>query len=268
MGIRISEMEEATTFGADDYVPIVKNGTNKKALGQKIKDFIAGFFVAKDDNSRLITSLGQTFTDCNAVMTSGMYSANMGAVSNAPAGTMVSSNGGQLIVTQRASDVRVFQTLFVYVGNGSKTEIYVRAQNNATSFSDWRHITAADGISFDNTGTGLSASNVQAAITELTQVVEAVIQPMNNKFTQRDAFRAARKGEWISIRSFVNITTAVNASESFAKITLPTIGGGVLAVNSSTRAVYPCTVAANGSVVSDGSMPTGYYYFYGNIMSL
>jgi hypothetical protein len=51
MGIRISEMEEATTFGADDYVPIVKNGTNKKALGQKIKDFIAGFFVSKSGDS-------------------------------------------------------------------------------------------------------------------------------------------------------------------------------------------------------------------------
>lgn len=47
MGIRISEMEEATTFGADDYVPIVTSGTNKKALGQKIKDFIAGFFATK-----------------------------------------------------------------------------------------------------------------------------------------------------------------------------------------------------------------------------
>lgn len=51
MGIRISEMEEATTFGADDYVPIVSNGTNKKALGQKIKDFIAGFFVSKSGDT-------------------------------------------------------------------------------------------------------------------------------------------------------------------------------------------------------------------------
>ena len=51
MGIRISEMEEATTFGADDYVPIVTNGTNKKALGQKIKDFIAGFFVSKSGDT-------------------------------------------------------------------------------------------------------------------------------------------------------------------------------------------------------------------------
>lgn len=51
MGIRISEMEEATTFGADDYVPIVTNGTNKKALGAKIKDFIAGFFVSKSGDT-------------------------------------------------------------------------------------------------------------------------------------------------------------------------------------------------------------------------
>ena len=51
MGIRISEMEEATTFGADDYVPIVTSGTNKKALGQKIKDFIAGFFVSKSGDT-------------------------------------------------------------------------------------------------------------------------------------------------------------------------------------------------------------------------
>lgn len=51
MGIRISEMEEAASFGADDYVPIVSNGTNKKALGQKIKDFIAGFFVSKSGDT-------------------------------------------------------------------------------------------------------------------------------------------------------------------------------------------------------------------------
>jgi len=51
MGIRISEMEEATTFGADDYVPIVTNGTNKKALGAKIKDFIAGFFATKNGDN-------------------------------------------------------------------------------------------------------------------------------------------------------------------------------------------------------------------------
>ncbi len=127
---------------------------------------------------------------------------------------------------------------------------------------------SASNVTFDNTGTGLSASNVQTAITELTQVVEAVIQPMNNKFTQRDAFKAVQKCGWITIKSFVNITTAVNASESFAKITLPTIGGSVLAVNSNTKAIYPCSVASNGSVVSDGSMPTGYYYFYGNIIAL
>lgn len=46
MGIRISEMEEAATFGADDYVPIVTSGTNKKALGSKIKAFIKGGFAA------------------------------------------------------------------------------------------------------------------------------------------------------------------------------------------------------------------------------
>lgn len=86
------------------------------------------------------TQLGETFTDCNAVFDVGMYNANMGTVSNAPTGTMVSSNGGQLIVIHRASDVRVFQILFVYVGNGNRTEIYARAQKNATSFADWERI--------------------------------------------------------------------------------------------------------------------------------
>ena len=51
MGIRISEMDEATSFGEDDLVPIVKNGANKKALGSKIKDFIAGFFVSKSGDT-------------------------------------------------------------------------------------------------------------------------------------------------------------------------------------------------------------------------
>lgn len=51
MGIRISEMEEAASFGEDDLIPIVKNGSNKKALGSKIKDFIAGFFVSKSGDT-------------------------------------------------------------------------------------------------------------------------------------------------------------------------------------------------------------------------
>ena len=46
MGIRISEMEEAASFGADDFVPIVSNGSNKKALGSKLKAFFKGGFTA------------------------------------------------------------------------------------------------------------------------------------------------------------------------------------------------------------------------------
>ena len=51
MGIRISEMEEAASFGEEDLIPIVSNGSNKKALGSKIKDFIAGFFVSKSGDT-------------------------------------------------------------------------------------------------------------------------------------------------------------------------------------------------------------------------
>lgn len=51
MGIRISEMEEAASFGEEDLIPIVKDGSNKKALGSKIKDFIAGFFVSKSGDT-------------------------------------------------------------------------------------------------------------------------------------------------------------------------------------------------------------------------
>lgn len=47
MGIRISEMEEATSFGADDIVPIVRSNSNKKITGSKLKDFFANFFVRK-----------------------------------------------------------------------------------------------------------------------------------------------------------------------------------------------------------------------------
>jgi hypothetical protein len=69
MGIRISEMEEATTFGADDYVPIVTNGTNKKALGAKIKDFIAGFFATKNGDNITDDSAFRTAIGINAVNT-------------------------------------------------------------------------------------------------------------------------------------------------------------------------------------------------------
>lgn len=70
MGIRISEMEEATTFGADDYVPIVTNGTNKKALGTKIKDFIANYFVKKTGDTFPASSVTYDNT------TSGLSAAN------------------------------------------------------------------------------------------------------------------------------------------------------------------------------------------------
>jgi hypothetical protein len=69
MGIRISEMEEATTFGADDYVPIVTNGTNKKALGAKIKDFIAGFFATKNGDNITDDSAFRTAIGINAANT-------------------------------------------------------------------------------------------------------------------------------------------------------------------------------------------------------
>ena len=51
MGIRISEMEEATNLGEDDVFPIVKNGSNKKSAISKIKDFISGFFVSKSGDT-------------------------------------------------------------------------------------------------------------------------------------------------------------------------------------------------------------------------
>ena len=152
MGIRISEMEEAASFGEEDLIPIVKNGSNKKALGSKIKDFIAGFFVAKDDNSRLITSLGTVFTDCNAVFDAGMYyNSSMANVSNAPAGTTSANNAAQLVVTKRANVSRVFQTLYVYIaaGSGNKMNIYTRAQKNATEFADWVCLCNADGSNID-----------------------------------------------------------------------------------------------------------------------
>ena len=260
MGIRISEMEEAASFGEEDLIPIVKNGSNKKALGSKIKDFIAGFFVAKDDNSRLITSLGQTFTDCDAVMTAGMYYNNLANVTNAPAGTMVSANSGQLIVTQRASDVRVFQTLYVYVGNGNKTEIYVRAQKNATSFADWTQLAKTDGSNISD------AAAFRSAIGITTGNITAVSGITLNY------------GKWFRINDIVTINASIITSSVIGANTIllkgiPTVGNdnvnGILIIsstfaNTKINNAYIARIYGDGLYINAGNeLPAGTWIING-----
>lgn len=110
MGIRISEMEEATTFGADDYVPIVTNGTNKKALGQKIKDFIAGFFATKTGDNISDKATFRSAIEISATNTPFDNTGTGMSAENVQAGIMELSRNRALIDGSNIGDKATFRT--------------------------------------------------------------------------------------------------------------------------------------------------------------
>ena len=135
MGIRISEMEEATTFGADDYVPIVTNGANKKALGQKIKDFIAGFFVSKSGDTMTgdmtIEKSNGDFVSKNPNVTINT-SANNGVTSSQTEGFMIKDSANKdvtrfISVQETNGDVIAQIAAFNKKTDGTETSNYINA---------------------------------------------------------------------------------------------------------------------------------------------
>ena len=133
MGIRISEMEEATTFGADDYVPIVTSGTNKKALGQKIKDFIAGFFVSKSGDTMsgdlTVEKSNGDFVSKNPNITINT-SANNGVTSSQTEGFMIKDSANNNIarfisVQETTGDVLAQMAAFNKKTDGTATTNYI-----------------------------------------------------------------------------------------------------------------------------------------------
>lgn len=135
MGIRISEMEEATTFGADDYVPIVTSGTNKKALGAKIKDFIAGFFVSKSGDSMsgnlTVEKSNGDFISKNPNVTINT-TANNGVTSSQTEGFMIKDSANNDIsrfisVQETTGDVIAQIAAFNKKTDGTETSNYINA---------------------------------------------------------------------------------------------------------------------------------------------
>ena len=155
MGIRISEMEEATTFGADDYVPIVTSGTNKKALGAKIKDFIAGFFVSKSGDSMtgdlIVEKSNGEFVSKNPNVTINT-SANNGVTSSQIEGVIVKDSANNnvarfLAFQETTGDVIIQLAAFNKKTDGTETNNYI----NATVKKDGtRTYTVADPAAFRN----------------------------------------------------------------------------------------------------------------------
>lgn len=135
MGIRISEMEEATTFGADDYVPIVTNGTNKKALGTKIKNFIAGFFVSKSGDTMsgnlIVEKSNGEFRLKNPNVTINT-TANNGVTSSQTEGVMVKDSANNdvtrfIAVQETNGDIIAQIAAFNKKTDGTATNNYINA---------------------------------------------------------------------------------------------------------------------------------------------
>lgn len=75
MGIRFSDMESASTFQANDIVPIVSDGENKIVTGEKIKQYAAG------DKQDSLTGGTISTGDLNDYTTAGSYYVNSSGAS-------------------------------------------------------------------------------------------------------------------------------------------------------------------------------------------
>lgn len=176
MGIRISEMEEATTFGADDYVPIVSNGTNKKAIGSKIKAFIKGGFTAAravvtDAEGNLSTSnvtsaelanLSGIDRNINGYLTNKAFPTG-GVVDNfhAATGSNQDYNGIYWLQKTQWADMPAGSYGFLEVEGGmqrftpygtqGRSDVYIRVFIN-NAWTPWKEISPITSTS--NTGTG------------------------------------------------------------------------------------------------------------------
>ena len=105
MSRRISEMDEAVSFDENDLVPIVKNGANKKVLGSKIKDFIAGFFVSKSGDTMTGNLLIQTASPFVRLQDNNLTvdtSSNNGLTAETSANMLARDTAGQFFGRSRA----------------------------------------------------------------------------------------------------------------------------------------------------------------------
>lgn len=181
MGIRISEMEEATTFGADDYVPIVTNGTNKKALGAKIKDFIAGFFVNKSGDTMTgdltVEKSNGDFVSKNPNVTINT-TANNGVTSSQIEGVIIKDSADNNVarfisVQETTGDVIAQMAAFNKKTDGTATNNYI----NITIKKDGtRSYTVSDAEAFRN------AIGLNESTTSLTSAVSQVYRQYIKKF--------------------------------------------------------------------------------------
>lgn len=171
MGIRISEMEEAASFGEEDLIPIVSNGTNKKALGSKIKDFIKGGFTASravitDANGNISTS---NVTSTELSYLSGMDKNIIYFFTNKTHDTSVevdSMHGGEFngiywvrktnwadMPSGSYGNLEVMGTMqrFTPYGTQGRTELFVRMYTNST-WTPWKEIISTETLT-SSTGT-------------------------------------------------------------------------------------------------------------------
>ncbi len=148
MGIRISEMEEATTFGANDVVPIVSSGSNKKITGTKIKNFVVNNtpIVISDEADSIDCPYRIHTTVCDVTITPGtwiiFYHSSFGTGSLTGSRRMYLTNSSTSTtirytsrITARAADLATDITGAVAVTVDANTGIYLRAyqQNDDNS---------------------------------------------------------------------------------------------------------------------------------------
>lgn len=144
MGIRFSDMESASTFQANDIVPIVSGGNNKTITGGKIKDYIMNVVQPQIDQKQdVLDGAAVTGIDFNNMTESKNYFVNCANASNCPISN-ASGNYGFLLVS-RISDTLFLQTFYRYSSNSNPSNVrrYVRTYLN-NRWYDWVSYDALD----------------------------------------------------------------------------------------------------------------------------
>lgn len=113
--------------------------------------------------------------------------------------------------------------------------------------------------------TAVSNGGINALNSKFTTIEDKKITRIGTYFTERDAFKARRVGNAITLFSYVNITTQVPSSTEFANTGFSSAEGLFLFFDSTTKeTIVRCS---SGKLIPNDTLATGYYYAVGSAVT-
>lgn len=147
---------------------------------------------------------------------------------------------------------------------------YIYVTNNTHGLTDGLYQVGSSGRAVNSQitssmCTAVSDGGLNALNSKFTTIEDKKITRIGTYFTERDAFKARRVGNAITIFSYVNITTQVSSSTEFADTGFSSAEGLFLFFDSTTKAtIVRCS---SGKLIPNDTLATGYYYAVGSAVT-